>query len=72
MNAKKEVFVNLLTVFKRKISHIPNTVEELNGNVDFTSGRPQEIMIDVEGLIESLENEFYLYSEEVEKLIAQK
>ena len=71
MNNQKEEFVKLLTIFKRKINHIPNTVEELNNNVDFTNGRPQEIMIDLEGLIETLDNDFYLFCEEVEKLIEE-
>ena len=66
---KQQEFAKLLTEFKRKINNIPDTVGELNNNVDFTNGRPQEIMIDLDGLIETLDNDFYLFCEEVEKLI---
>ena len=58
--------------FKQKILAIPKRIEEVNDKVDFSSGRPQEIMIDLESMIEDLENEFFLYSEEVEKLLPQK
>lgn len=69
MSAKKEVFVNLLTRFKKKINRIPDIEKEVNSTVDFSSGRHQEIMIVLESLIEDLDNDFYLFCEEVEKLI---
>ena len=55
--------------FKQKIQAIPELVQQANNNVDFTNGRPQEIMIDLESLIEDLENDFYLYSEEIEIIL---
>lgn len=58
--------------FKQKIQSIPERIKEVNDKVDFSSGRPQEIIIDLESLIEDLENDFYLYSEEVEKLLSKK
>lgn len=50
---------------KIKILKIPDSIATTNNKVDFSFGRYQEIMIDTEGYIETLENDFYLYSEEV-------
>lgn len=68
----KENYWDKANKFKQMIQLIPERVANSNTNVDFTAGRPQEIMIDLEQLIEDLENEFYLYSEEVEKLLSSK
>jgi len=63
---------NRVNQFKKKIQAIPEQVKSANNNIDFSNGRFQEIMIDLESIIEDLENEFYLHSEEVEKLIANR
>ncbi len=69
MSEQRERFVSLLTRFKGKIQSIPTQIEKANNKVDFSSGRSQEIMIDIESLTEDLDNAFYLFCEEVEKLI---
>ena len=58
---------NRVNQFKRKIQEIPDRIRVANNKVDFSSGRPQEMMIDLESIIEDLENDFYLFAEEVEK-----
>jgi len=55
--------------FRKKINSVPVVIEKLNNKVDFSSGRYQEIMIDVEGSITTLADDFYLFAEFAEEQI---
>ena len=71
LNGDANKYWGMSNNFKIKIQQIPELIATTNNNVDFSSGRYQEIMIDTEGCIETLEFEFYQYCEEVEKLFKQ-
>ena len=62
----------LVDEFRQEIQRIPEVIEKANDKVDFSSGRPQEFMIDVECCITTLADDFFLHAESVEELIKAK
>lgn len=69
VSADLNKYFHLVDEFRKKILRLPEIVEKENSKVDFSQGRPQEIMIDVECLIETLADDFFLFAEEAEKMI---
>ena len=68
MSKLQEKYNELINDFNQKINRIPPAIEKVNNNIDFSSGRPQEIMIDLEGACTTLAEDFYLLAEEIDKL----
>ena len=53
---------------RNKINRIPDAITEVNPKVDFSNGRHQEVMIDIESCCTTLGEDFYFLAEEIEKL----
>lgn len=67
MTNQQKAFQKLVNEFNNKINRIPIAIEDVNPSVDFSSGRYQEVMIDIEGCCTTLAEDFYLLCEEIEK-----
>lgn len=70
-NEISKKYGKLINDFNNKINRIPDAITEVNPKVDFSNGRCQEVMIDIEGCCTTLSEDFYLLAEEVEKLFKQ-
>lgn len=68
MNELQKKYGELINDFNQKINRIPPAIEKVNDKIDFSSGRYQEIMIDIEGSCTTLAEDFYLLAEEIDKL----
>ena len=68
MDELQKKYNELINDFNQKINRIPPAIEKVNDKIDFSSGRYQEIMIDLEGSCTTLAEDFYLLAEEIDKL----
>ena len=66
MTEQQKAFQRLVSEFNNKINRIPVAIEEVNPNIDFSNGRHQEVMIDIENCCSTLAEDFYLVCEEIE------
>ena len=71
-NDSSKEYGKLVNDFNVKINRIPEIITIANPNIDFSSGRYQEISLDIENCCTMLSERFYLFSEGVEKLISPK
>ncbi len=69
MNRQQKAFQRLVGEFNDKINRIPIAIEDVNPKIDFSSGRHQEVMIDIENCCSTLADDFYLLCEEIEKTL---
>ena len=69
MTEQQKAFQRLVSEFNNKINRIPDAITDVNPNVDFSSGRHQEVMIDIENCCTTLAEDFYLLAEEIEKTL---
>ena len=69
MTEQQKAFQRLVSEFNNKINRIPDAITDVNQNVDFSSGRHQEVMIDIENCCTTLAEDFYLLAEEIEKTL---
>jgi hypothetical protein len=69
MNNQQKAFQKLVNEFNQKIHRIPDAINDVNPNIDFSSGRHQEVMIDIEGCCTTLAEDFYILCEEIEKTL---
>lgn len=68
MSELQKKYSALINDFNQKINRIPIAIEDVNPNVDFSSGRHQEVFIDIENCCTTLGEDFYLLAEEIDKL----
>jgi len=71
MTAASSDYAKLVDEFRQKINSIPGVIEKVNDKLDFSSGRYQEIMIDIEGCITTLADDFFLFAESAEGLLSK-
>lgn len=67
-NELSKKYGKLINDFNQKINRIPPAIEKVNPNIDFSGGRHQEVMIDIEGCCTTLAEDFYLLAEDIESL----
>ena len=68
-NDLSKQYGKIVNEFNNKINRMPLVIEDVNPKVDFSSGRYQEIFIDIENITTTLAEDFYLFAEEAERLL---